>query len=63
MSTNFRTIALIAALLVLSVVLTGVLSGVAVPAAKDRIFVDQWSPTRSELFIADGGQNARLLAL
>lgn len=62
MSTKFRTIALIAALLVLSVVLTGVLSGVAVPAAKERIFVDQWSPTRSELFIADAdGRNARKL--
>lgn len=31
-------------------------------AAKDRIFVDQWSPTRSELFIADAdGGNARKL--
>ena len=30
--------------------------------AKDRIFVDQWSPTRSELFIADAdGKNARKL--
>ena len=30
--------------------------------AKDRIFVDQWSPTRSELFIADAdGTNARKL--
>ena len=30
--------------------------------AKDRIFVDQWSPTRSELFIADAdGSNARKL--
>src|SRR5262245_8465621 len=30
--------------------------------AKDRIFVDQWSPTRSELFIADAdGGNARKL--
>jgi Tol biopolymer transport system component len=31
-------------------------------AAKDRIFVDQWSPTRSELFIADAdGTNPRKL--
>src|SRR5512132_682322 len=30
--------------------------------ASDRIFVDQWSPTRSELFIADAdGSNARKL--
>ena len=30
--------------------------------AKDRIFVDQWSPTRSELFIADAdGSNPRKL--
>ena len=30
--------------------------------AKDRIFVDQWSPTRSELFIADAdGTNPRKL--
>ena len=30
--------------------------------AKDRIFVDQWGPTRSELFIADAdGRNARKL--
>ena len=30
--------------------------------AKDRIFVDQWSPTRSELYIADAdGRNARKL--
>jgi Tol biopolymer transport system component len=30
--------------------------------ARDRIFVDQWSPTRSELFIADAdGTNARKL--
>ena len=30
--------------------------------ATDRIFVDQWSPTRSELFIADAdGSNARKL--
>src|SRR5688572_28857718 len=31
-------------------------------AARDRIFVDQWSPTRSELFIADAdGRNPRKL--
>src|SRR6187551_3928927 len=30
--------------------------------ARDRIFVDQWSPTRSELFIADAdGSNPRKL--
>ena len=37
-------------------------SSVAVVMAKDRIFVDQWSPTRSELFIADAdGRNPRKL--
>ena len=37
-------------------------SSVAGVIAKDRIFVDQWSPTRSELFIADAdGKNARKL--
>jgi Tol biopolymer transport system component len=31
-------------------------------AARDRIFVDQWSPTRSELFIADAdGRNPKKL--
>lgn len=36
----------------------------ALVVAKDRIFVDQWSPTRSELFIADtdGGNPRRLVA-
>ena len=36
----------------------------ALVAAKDRIFVDQWSPTRSELFIADadGGNPRKLVA-
>jgi TolB protein len=34
----------------------------AVPLAKERIFVDQWSPTRSELIIADAdGSNPRKL--
>src|SRR5262245_3133591 len=34
----------------------------AMLAAKDRIFVDQWSPIRSELFIANAdGTNARKL--
>ena len=36
--------------------------GGAVAAAGDRIFVDQWSPTKSELIIADAdGSNARKL--
>src|SRR4029434_4429167 len=44
------------------VVLLCTLSSVAVLVAKDRIFVDQWSPTRSELFIADAdGSNPRKL--
>jgi Tol biopolymer transport system component len=34
----------------------------AIVLAKDRIFVDQWSPTRSELYVADtDGRNARKL--
>ena len=34
----------------------------ATMTAKDRIFVDQWSPTRSELYIAGpDGRNARKL--
>ncbi len=34
----------------------------AILLAQDRIFVDQWSPPRSELYIADaGGENARKL--
>ena len=37
-------------------------SSATILAAQDRIFVDQWSPTRSELFIADAdGNNARKL--
>jgi len=37
-------------------------SGGTMLAAKERIFVDQWSPTRSELFIADAdGSNAKKL--
>jgi Tol biopolymer transport system component len=39
-----------------------VVSGGAMLTAKERIFVDQWSPTRSELFIADAdGRNPRKL--
>ena len=38
------------------------LAASAVLVAADRIFVDQWSPTRSELFIADtDGRNPRKL--
>ncbi len=45
----------------LAVVLLTVLSATML-VAKDRIFVDQWSPTRSELLIADAdGTNARKL--
>jgi hypothetical protein len=34
----------------------------AIVLARDRIFVDQWSPTRSELYVADtDGRNARKL--
>ena len=37
-------------------------SGGTMLTAKERIFVDQWSPTRSELFIADAnGSNPRKL--
>ena len=37
-------------------------SGGGLALAKDRIYVDQWSPTRSELMIADAdGTNARKL--
>ena len=44
------------------VLLPLLVSGGARLVAKDRIFVDQWSPTRSELFIADAdGGNARKL--
>ena len=44
-----------------AVVLMSVATG-AILVAKERIFVDQWSPTRSELFIADAdGRNARKL--
>lgn len=39
------------------------LAAVAAPAAQERIFVDQWSPTESVLYIADaGGENPRKLA-
>ena len=45
-----------------SAVLLLFMFGGAVPVGKDRIFVDQWSPTRSQLFIADAdGTNARTL--
>lgn len=45
-----------------SVVFLLTVSAATVLVAKDRIFVDQWSPTRSELFIADAdGSNARKL--
>jgi Tol biopolymer transport system component len=38
------------------------LAGGAALTARERIFVDQWSPTRSELFIADAaGSNPRKL--
>jgi TolB protein len=44
------------------VVLLFTVSTATMLVAKDRIFVDQWSPTRSELFIADAdGTNARKL--
>jgi Tol biopolymer transport system component len=40
------------------------ISGGAMLAARERIFVDQWSPTRSELFIAgaDGSNPRKLVA-
>src|SRR5206468_5069334 len=45
----------------LAVLLLAVFSA-TILVANDRIFVDQWSPTRSELFIADAdGKNARKL--
>ena len=45
-----------------SAVLLLLVSGCAMPVEKERIFVDQWSPTRSVLFIADAdGTNARKL--
>src|SRR5687767_5647383 len=45
-----------------SVVLLFTAAAATMLVAKDRIFVDQWSPTRSELFIADAdGSNARKL--
>ena len=45
-----------------SVVLLFTVWAATMLVAKDRIFVDQWSPTRSELFIADAdGANARKL--
>src|SRR6266481_7103096 len=44
------------------VVLLFTVSAATMLMAKDRIFVDQWSPTRSELFIADAdGRNPRKL--
>ena len=45
-----------------SAVLLLIVSGGAMLVAKDRIFVDQWSPTRSDLYIADAdGTSARKL--
>ena len=45
-----------------SAVLLLIVSGGAMLVAKDRIFVDQWSPTRSDLYIADAdGTNSRKL--
>jgi len=42
--------------------LVGLLFSCGAAAAKERIYVDQWSPTRSELFIADAdGSNPRKL--
>jgi Tol biopolymer transport system component len=47
---------------VLSATLLSLLWGGALLAGKDRIFVDQWSPTRSDLVIADAdGSNPRKL--
>src|SRR6187455_3092168 len=46
----------------LTAALVLLVSGSGMLAAKERIFVDQWSPTRSELFIADAdGSNAKKL--
>ena len=45
-----------------SAVLPLLVLGSAAPIAKDRIFVDQWSPIHSELLIADAdGRNPRKL--
>lgn len=48
----------------LTVVLLLVVSGAAAPRAKERIFVDQWSPTRSVLYVAnaDGSDPRKLVA-
>jgi len=47
-------------LMMLAALLT--VSSTALTVAKERIYVDQWSPTRSELMIADAdGKNARKL--
>ena len=47
----------------LFVVLLSAISTATMLLANDRIFVDQWSPTRSELFIAeaDGSQARKLV--
>src|SRR5262245_13016654 len=46
----------------LALALVLLVSGGALLTARERIFVDQWSPTRSELFIADAdGSNAKKL--
>ena len=48
----------------LTAVLLLVVSGAAAPDAKERIFVDQWSPTRSVLYVAnaDGSDPRKLVA-
>jgi hypothetical protein len=44
------------------IVLLLTVSAATMLVARDRIFVDQWSPTRSELFIAEAdGKNPRKL--
>ena len=46
----------------LTAVLLLVVAGAAAPGAKERIFVDQWSPTRSVLYVADAdGSDPRKL--
>ncbi len=43
-------------------VLLLLVSGPAAPGARERIFVDQWSPTRSVLYVADAdGSDPRKL--
>ena len=47
-----------------SAMLLLVVSGATAPGAKERIFVDQWSPTRSVLYVAnaDGSDPRKLVA-